>query len=413
MSKSDVVVIGNGVAGLMAALVSADEGKKVTLLSYGAGTFPLNSGVIDILGYDEQGKAVKNPSEGLNQLPENHPYKKIGMAALQQAVEFFKKTVAAEGFAYTGSLNEQKWVVTGVGTLKPTCLLPESLDASKCFGAREIVIVGVKGLKDFYVEMVQENLAKELGKDKKYSTVTVDTYMTGRDLTTRDVARWVESDKGYGELLAQLKGQAGAGKVIILPQILGTKGDYTVYNKLSKDLGCSVVETTGMPPSVNGIRLRDVLLNALKKKGIRVIENAKAEKAVVKGNKVVAVEAGGEVRTQNYQASKFILATGGFYSGGITMRDFGEYKEMVFGLPVEGDCVEERWANKQLFSDKKQAFAMAGVRVDSSLRAVDESGNVVLENVYVVGRNLSGYDFCFEHSGNGVALASGYKAAKA
>ncbi len=413
MSKSDVVVIGNGVAGLMAALVSADEGKKVTLLSYGAGTFPLNSGVIDILGYDEQGKAVKNPSEGLNQLPENHPYKKIGMAALQQAVEFFKKTVAAEGFAYAGSLNEQKWVVTGVGTLKPTCLLPESLDASKCFDAREIVIVGIKGLKDFYVEMVQENLTRELGKDKKYSTVTVDTYMTGRDLTTRDVARWAESDKGYGELLAQLKGQAGSGKVIILPQILGTKGDYTVYNKLSKDLGCSVVETTGMPPSVNGIRLRDVLLNALKKKGIRVIENAKAEKAVVKGNKVVAVEAGGEVRTQNYQASKFILATGGFYSGGITMRDFGEYKEMVFGLPVEGDCVEERWANKQLFSDKKQAFAMAGVRVDSSLRAVDESGNVVLENVYVVGRNLSGYDFCFEHSGNGVALASGYKAAKA
>ena len=413
MSKSDVVVIGNGVAGLMAALVSADEGKKVTLLSYGAGTFPLNSGVIDILGYDEKGKAVKNPSEGLKQLPENHPYKKIGKAALQDAVEFFKKVVAAEGFAYTGSLQEQKWVVTGVGTLKPTCLLPKSLDASKCFAAREIVIVGIKGLKDFYVDMVQENLAKELGKDKKYSTVTVDTYMTGRDLTTRDVARWAESDKGYGELLAQLKGHAGAGKVIILPQILGTKGDYTVYNKLSKDLGCSVVETTGMPPSVNGIRLRDVLLNALKKKGIRVIENAKAEKAVVKGNKVVAVEAGGEVRTQTYQANKFILATGGFYSGGITMRDFGEYKEMVFGLPVEGDCVEERWANKQLFSDKKQAFAMAGVRVDSSLRAVDESGNVVLENVYVVGRNLSGYDFCFEHSGNGVALASGYKAAKA
>ena len=95
------------------------------------------------------------------------------------------------------------------------------------------------------------------------------------------------------------------------------------------------------------------------------------------------------------------------------MRDCGEYKEMVFGLPVEGDCVEERWVNKQLFSDKKQAFSMAGVRVDDSLRAVDESGNVVLKNVYVVGRNLSGYDFCFEHSGNGVALTSAYKAAKA
>ena len=53
MSKSDVVVIGNGFAGLMSALVSADQGKKVTLLSYGAGTFPLNSGVVDVLGYDD------------------------------------------------------------------------------------------------------------------------------------------------------------------------------------------------------------------------------------------------------------------------------------------------------------------------------------------------------------------------
>ena len=138
--------------------------------------------------------------------------------------------------------------------------------------------------------MVKENLAKELGEDKRYTTVTVDTYITGRDLTTRDVARWVESDKGYGEFLAQVKGQAGVGKVVIVPQILGTKGDYTVYNRLVKDLGCSVVETTGMPPSVNGIRLRDVLLSALKKKGIRVIENAKAEKAIVKGDVVTAID---------------------------------------------------------------------------------------------------------------------------
>ena len=56
---------------------------------------------------------------------------------------------------------------------------------------------------------------------------------------------------------------------------------------------------------------------------------------------------------------------------------------------------------------------MSGVWVVSSLRAVDDSGNVVLKNVYVVGRNLSGYDFCFEHSGNGVALSSAYKAARA
>ena len=39
-------------------------------------------------------------------------------------------------------------------------------------------------------------------------------------------------------------------------------------------------------------------------------------------------------------------------------------------------------------------------------------GKVVLENVRVCGRMLAGYDFCFEHSGNGVAISSAYKAAR-
>ena len=42
---------------------------------------------------------------------------------------------------------------------------------------------------------------------------------------------------------------------------------------------------------------------------------------------------------------------------------------------------------------------------------VDEKGAVIYPNVRVVGRNLAGYDFCFEKSGNGVALTSAYKAA--
>ena len=123
------------------------------------------------------------------------------------------------------------------------------------------------------------------------------------------------------------------------------------------------------------------------------------------------IKAGGETRLQTYEADKFILATGGFYSGGITMRDFGEGKEGVFGCDVVTDCEEATWANKQLFSDKKQGFALAGVKTYDDLRAIRAGG--IIENLYVVGRNLTGYDFCFEHSGNGVALASAFKAAKA
>ena len=96
MSKSDVVVIGNGFAGLMSALVSADQGKKVTLLSYGAGTFPLNSGVVDVLGYDDAAKLVECPIQAIAGLSEEHPYKKIGATALEDAVDDFKAVIKAE-----------------------------------------------------------------------------------------------------------------------------------------------------------------------------------------------------------------------------------------------------------------------------------------------------------------------------
>ena len=95
MSKSDVVVIGNGLAGLVSALVSADQGKKVTLLSYGAGTFPLNSGLIDVLGYDDAGKTVKNPIEAIACVADEHA---VTVAKLAPLKPVFIDTVPAAIF---------------------------------------------------------------------------------------------------------------------------------------------------------------------------------------------------------------------------------------------------------------------------------------------------------------------------
>lgn len=34
------------------------------------------------------------------------------------------------------------------------------------------------------------------------------------------------------------------------------------------------------------------------------------------------------------------------------------------------------------------------------MNPIDVDGNVVVSNVFIAGRNLRGYDFCFEKSGN-------------
>ena len=67
MKHSDVIVIGSGVAGMTAALASAQQGKSVTLLTYGASSLSLNSGLIDILAFDDEHKAAKSPLDSLTE----------------------------------------------------------------------------------------------------------------------------------------------------------------------------------------------------------------------------------------------------------------------------------------------------------------------------------------------------------
>ena len=51
MRHSDIIVVGAGMAGLMAAITAAKAGKSVSVLSEGAGVLSIGSGAVDFLGY--------------------------------------------------------------------------------------------------------------------------------------------------------------------------------------------------------------------------------------------------------------------------------------------------------------------------------------------------------------------------
>ena len=408
MKQRDVAIIGGGFAGLMAAIACAKTGRKASVFFYGSGAFPLNSGLIDILGYDEERTWVADPLAAIEKLPAEHPYHRIGKKSIEEAALFFLDLMKDEGFGYCGSIHEQQAAVTPVGTLKPSCLTPASMQAPD-FTGRDVIVVGVKGLKDCCPEMIAANLADTLKEAVNIRTLEITPESAAeRDLSILDAARWLEGD-GATTVSRQLAAEDGANRVFIFPQILGVRGQ-RVCKKLQAAMKGKILETTAMPPSANGMRLRDVLMKAARRMGVEFFENARVTGFSADGKRCLSIRVTG-VHEKDYRAEKFILATGGFYSGGLIAQDPGAAYEPIFDLPVVCERDPEKWTAADVFD--AQPFMKAGVRTDEMLRPVDENGALVFENVHVIGRELAGYDFCREHSGNGVALASAYKAAMA
>ena len=93
------------------------------------------------------------------------------------------------------------------------------------------------------------------------------------------------------------------------------------------------------------------------------------------------------------------------------MRDFDQPREPIFDLPVFFPTGAENWSNEKLFSDKPQGFATTGILTNDKLNPIDADGNVLFDNLHVVGANLGGCDKIFERSAGGIAISSAYKGA--
>ena len=395
MKTFDIIIIGGGLAGLMAAATAAYRGQRVALITYGSGSLPLASGAIDF--------------GSLENLPAHHPYKKIGLKACDAAAKFFCDVAASDSLPYNGKLSAQLPIVTAVGTLKYSALVPESMDATNLFNKKKIYVASIKGLKDFYAAMLVDNLKKYF-PDKIFEIVKIDlNLLGGRDITCMDAAQILT---GNEQILADgLKNlNATEDDAIIIPPILGLEGSNS-RAEIKPQCRAEIFETTCLPPSPPGIRLQRAFIKYLQKSGVKIFENSKVVRGVVVGKKITGVVVENVVREKVFPARKVILATGGFYSGGITMRDFDNPREPIFDLPVFFPTGAENWSNAQLFSDKPQGFSMTGILTNDNLNPVDESGKVLFENLHVVGANLGGADFIFERSAGGVAISSAYKGA--
>ena len=413
MPRTDVVVIGAGLAGLACAAELAESGASVFLAAKGMATTHWTHGGLDVAAVPE----ATTPRAAVRALAARpgHPYGVLH-ADVEAAVERHLARVSSAGLPMHGSMDDDLVPIpTAIGTLRRAAILPAAQAAAlDPWSGTGLLIVGIAGYRDAWAAYAARNLAgtEWPGGPTEIRAIEVSLpgleelrNLSGRTLATRfdDPAWRTRAIRALGEVVPP-----GTWRVAV-PAVLGINDHARVLAEAETALGQRIFEVASLPPSVPGMRLYEALRTVILAAGGRIQVGFDVVEVERQGRSIVAIHTEAASRSLRLAADEFVLATGGIGGEGIRARPDGSLSERVFDLPVEAPPREKWFSDSPLMPHPVEAL---GIRVDASLRPVGPDGAPALENVRVIGSALAGMRYLEERCGDGVALSSAHAAAQ-
>jgi glycerol-3-phosphate dehydrogenase subunit B len=358
----DVLVIGEGLAGITAAAAARSHGLQVMLVSTGPGTFALGNACIDL----------DKLSAG------NLGFCDFGPKEMEAAISFFLDLASKAECDYAGSLGERRLVPTILGTFQEVSLAPQSLWEGDPRGFASAVIAGFERMPSFDADFVAERLSfhsRKLGLNTSYRSVIASLPSNHKHaLTPVEVADRIDRDPDYrGAVVATLKAVVGDAERLIIPGILGINShDYDLC-RFENEIGCAICELPTLPPSVPCLRMLRWFERHLARLGVELCTGFSVQKLRLEGGRCTGVLLDTPGRPRAVDADSVILASG----------RFSRLIDDVAANAVES-CVDEH------------------------LHPVDCEGKVVASNLFACGSILRKFEPRYD---NAIAILSGYQAA--
>ncbi len=421
----DVLVLGGGLAGAVAALSARSAGARVALARRSPGATALSSGGISAA--PDPGALPRAPlaahagpaeaSRRIAQLRSDHPYAVLGdeLALLPVALDFAAREIPAIIAPFTG---RTRWLATPFGEARPCALCQRTMVAGDLAEVRgALAVVGLRGHLRWDAGLVAAGLDRlaALGAPRA-SPVQIDFFMWEDAVLSRphEMAAFLERP-GVAEDLGSMLRRAlpGGASAALFPPVLGLLPDSRVAERIAATAGLPVAEMLSDVPSVPGLRLQRAIDSRLGAAGVELVCGDVRE-AHAPGDPVRC--GGREVRARSW-----VLATGRFIGGGIARR--GMLVEPLLGVPVavkEGRRCRpaadlaprppaslthrESWAHQPLLA--------AGLSVDEALRPLGSDGRPFHERLFAAGAVIGGHDQAGDGTGLGVAVLTGFLAGR-
>jgi glycerol-3-phosphate dehydrogenase subunit B len=435
----DVLIIGGGMAGIVAGITAAESGASVLVVRKGEGATTMSSGAIDIAGYMIGGTAhFLSPAEGLvaySELYPLHPYSSLDASsseeqskaesvveAVRESVEWISHLLQNSSSEFVGTLDRTILALTLFGTRKPTCLLQRTMYTDRLDNEDEtLLFAGIKGLQYFSPSsaaktMMDAVISKGEGPRKIiHSYLECRPFQKNYNISPIELARYLETEEGLSQFTDQLVSQAKSTSpsLIALPPILGIKHPAKIRAHLEAATDAEVFELLAVPPSVPGYRLERSLEIGLERCGGKLLLGHEASRFIMDERHISRVTCRSPRRAYDIHPKSVVLATGKLIGGGIDGSERGML-ETVFGLPVLNSSrmpVSGRRPHSltEVISVQPEGHELfeCGIGFDEQLRPIEASGGIYADNLFAAGSVLSGYNYPAEKSGLGVALATG------
>ncbi len=403
----DLIIIGMGLSGLMAAKTAAEAGQKVLIVGKGMGSLCLFSNTIDVLGLPLpaglKGMKLRDVlCQWMKGHPE-HPYSKVGLEKTEEALSSFL-SLFPPPYSFHTMDGMNCLLPTGAGTLRPTYLIPTTMIGGTSFDEGQTLVVGFEGFKDFYAHYVADQL--------RCRGVTLQLPGPSyQERTATALARLMEEQSFRENIGREIKNQLQGETRVGFPALLGMHNPIQVKEGLEEITGTKVFEIPILPPSIPGMRIFDRFKAWLLQKGVTFLLGYPVSNVTITERRCQAIEVLRSPVITSYSADRFILATGRFMGGGLK-ADANKILEPIFNLPVHQPPSREGWFGNSFFGDLPHPIQQGGVLTNTSLQPVDERGNMILENVWVAGSVLAHHHCIGEKSREGIEISTGYMAAK-
>ena len=399
--KFDTIIIGGGLSGMTCAAMLAKNGQKVALVTAGQSCLHFNSGSIELLGFQE-GKIVERPFEGIAQLNEAHPYRKIKTEKLAVYAEEARTLLAEAGLKMKGNAEKNHFRLSPIGTTIPAWLTLEdliTLETTAELNGKKLLLANVEGFLDWPTAYLSDSLSA-MGANVKTASFTTEALAFARKSPTEmraiNIAKYLDKTQNMADVAREINRLGKGFDFVLLPAVLGLGHDNIDLLRKAVETPIECVAT--MPPSVPGIRIENKLRGFLGQYGAVILNSDTVNNGFFEGDKLTAITTE-KLEETHLEANQYVLATGSFLSGGL-VSDYQTITEPALHLDVEAHESRTQWTSEYLFDE--QPYMAFGVKTTDDFHPMKDGKAVT--NLYAIGSVLSGNSGIKQATGTGVSM---------